>query len=117
MIEIDLDFPPSLNRYWRHVGSRVLISAQGRTYREHVANVVAANVDPKAIPMKGPLIAEVLAYPPDRRRRDVDNMAKCLMDSLEKSGVYRNDYQITDLRIRRLEPVLGGFVTVRLWKK
>jgi len=36
-----LPWPPSANRYWRHVGPRVLISREGRIYRRNVANCVA----------------------------------------------------------------------------
>lgn len=41
------------------------------------------------------------AVPPDARARDLDNVQKALLDALAKAGVYDNDSQIDDLRIRR----------------
>lgn len=34
--------------------------------------------------------------------RDVDNLAKCLMDGLEKAGVYVNDRQIVRMSIEKV---------------
>ena len=34
--EFELPWPPSVNHYYRHVGPRVLISRDGRKYRERV---------------------------------------------------------------------------------
>ena len=36
MIVLNLPFPPSVNHYWRNVGSRVLISQAGRDYQRGV---------------------------------------------------------------------------------
>lgn len=41
------------------------------------------------------------AYPPDKRRRDLDNIFKSCLDSLQHAGVYPDDSQIDDLRITR----------------
>ena len=40
--EFELPWPPSVNHYYRHVGHRVLISRDGRHYRENVAGKLAA---------------------------------------------------------------------------
>nr|DAH86622.1 MAG TPA: endodeoxyribonuclease RUS [Caudoviricetes sp.] len=39
--EFELPWPPSVNHYYRHVGPRVLISRDGRKYREIVAGIVS----------------------------------------------------------------------------
>ena len=54
------------------------------------------------------------AYPPDRRRRDLDNLLKCTQDSLAHAGVYEDDSQIDVLVVVRCNPVPSGRVTVRL---
>ena len=111
MIELELPFPPSVNHYYRRVGARTLISREGRRFREKVCALLAVV---GGGPMKGPLRMEIEVYPPDRRRRDIDNVQKALLDALEHGGMYRDDSQITDLRIRRCEVVPKGRTLVRI---
>ena len=44
--------------------------------------------------MQGPLRCCLYFVPPDRRRRDLDNLYKCLFDALGHAGVYEDDSQI-----------------------
>jgi len=111
MIELELPFPPSLNHYYRRVGPRTLISREGRAYREKVCAIVAASGVPA---FSGPVEVKVELYPPDRRRRDVDNALKSLLDALEKGGAYRNDSQIVTLVAHKRRPVEGGLAIVRI---
>jgi crossover junction endodeoxyribonuclease RusA len=113
VIELELPFPPSVNHYYRRVGPRTLISREGRRFRERVCSLLAAA---GIRPLAGPLRLEIEVYPPDRRRRDVDNLQKGLLDALEHGGLYRDDSQIADLRIKRRESVPEGRTIVRIWK-
>ena len=113
MIQLELPFPPSLNHYYRHVGPRTLISREGRTFRKKVCAILAAA---GIKPITGPLHIEIKIYPPDRRRRDVDNLQKALLDALEHGCAYLNDNQIVRLEIEKHEPVPGGRAIVRIWK-
>ncbi|MCC7407526.1 MAG: RusA family crossover junction endodeoxyribonuclease [Phycisphaeraceae bacterium] len=111
MLEVELPFPPSVNHYWRHFRGRMVISEQGRRYRETVRIALAAmNVRPA----KGCVAVRVEAFPPDRRRRDLDNLLKALCDALEHGGAFLNDSQIVWLLIRRAAVVPGGKVVVRI---
>jgi crossover junction endodeoxyribonuclease RusA len=86
-----LPFPPSVSRYYRHVGYRTLLSREGRAYRKTVCALLAGRVrQPLAIPLQ----AELHLYPPDRRRRDWDNFQKGLWDALRHAGVYLDDSQV-----------------------
>ncbi len=111
MVELELPFPPSMNHYYRRVGPRTLISREGRAYRERVCSVLA-ELGVREVP--GRLALAIEAYPPDRRRRDLDNLIKALADALEHGGAYRDDSQIDLLAIARREPERGGAVIVRL---
>ncbi len=114
MIELELPFPPSVNHYYRRVGYRTLISREGRRFRERVcAHLAASGIRP----LSGPLRMVIEVYPPDRRARDIDNLQKGLLDSLEHGGLYRNDSQIDDLRIKRRRCVPGGRTVVRVWEE
>ena len=109
MLELELPFPPSINHYYRHVGPRTLISREGRAFRRKVCSALsAAGVKPAS----GPLAVGLELYPPDRRRRDIDNVQKPLLDALEKGGAYYDDSQIKKLLTIMCEPVKDGRVIV-----
>ncbi len=59
-----------MNHYYRHVGPRVLISKDGRRYRETVAGIARRAALPT---FRVPVEVSIDLYPPDNRRRDVDN--------------------------------------------
>lgn len=112
MIELDLPYPPSVNHYYRRHGHRTLISRKGRAYRQAVCDIVAASGLPV---MEGPLAIEIEIYPPDMRRRDLDNVAgKALLDSLQHAGLYHDDNQIVKLSAARMDVVPHGAAIVRL---
>ena len=111
MLALELPYPPSVNHYWRRVGARTLISRGGRAFRTAVCTILAAY---GVQPLEGPLAVSVDLYPPDRRRRDVDNVLKSLLDALAHGGAYHDDSQIVRLLIQRQAIVPGGKVGVRL---
>ena len=108
---IKLPFPPSVNGYWRAYRGRQILSAKARAYR---ANVEGHCLIGKIRRMLGPLAVKLWLQPPDKRRRDVDNYSKGLLDALTKAGAWDDDSQIMDLSITMCEPVKGGGVTVEV---
>lgn len=111
MTTITLPWPPSVNHYWRTWRGRMLISRHGRAYRDHVGAILkAAGVTPQA----GPLAVHVELYPPDRRKRDVDNTFKAIGDSLQHGGAFQDDSQIVWLLLEKAEVVAEGKVIVRI---
>ena len=114
MIEVELPYPPSVNHYWRRVGRRTLISRAGRQYRRRVCALLATD---GAKPLSGRLEVVVHVFPPDHRRRDLDNAMKALLDAIEHAGVYDDDGQIDRLDIHREPVVPGGKVIVCIAEK
>lgn len=99
MRTLTLPFPPSVNHYFRNVGrGRTLLSKRAREYRTAVA--VAVLTQGRAETIFGPIAVEIVAHAPDRKRRDLDNLFKGVLDSLAHAGVYSDDSQIQDLRVR-----------------
>ncbi|QDU39702.1 Crossover junction endodeoxyribonuclease RusA [Maioricimonas rarisocia] len=96
-----LPFPPSVNRYYRHVGYRTLLSREGREYRRQVCALLAGRVGQ---PLSGPLQVQLALYPPDRRRRDWDNFQKSVWDSLQHAGVYLDDSQVRRAVVEMHDP-------------
>ena len=113
MLEVDLPYPPSINHYWRRVGPRTLISREGRRFRRDVMAILAAM---GITPLSGALVVHVQVFPPDNRRRDIDNVQKALLDALEHGGAYDDDSQIVKLTIEKGERVEGGKTLVRIRK-
>jgi len=111
---ITLPWPPSVNHYWRNVGPRVLISRKGREYRKLVCGLLAHSGRET---MTGRIALVIDAFPPDRRRRDLDNLPKAVQDSLAHAGVYEDDSMIDLLVIRRREVCPGGKLVIKLKEK
>jgi len=65
-------------------------------------------------PMAGSLTVWIDVYPPDRRRRDLDNIIKSLLDALEHGDAYHDDSQIDSLFVQRQRVVPKGKVRVIL---
>ena len=113
MIQITLPWPPTVNTYWRVFNGRSILSEAGRRYRVAVAEQVLIQRAAKHITQ--PVRVEIEAFRPDKRRRDLDNLLKALLDSLTAAGVWIDDSQIADLRIRKSDKV-GGCVEVTIWR-
>jgi crossover junction endodeoxyribonuclease RusA len=107
---IELPWPPSVNTYWRHVGHKVLISKKGREYRNTVGWMSRAG------PEFGDarLHIEIDAYPPDRRKRDLDNLPKAIFDSLQHGGMFDDDNQIDYFSVARKEIRKGGAIILNI---
>jgi len=99
-MRLELPWPPSVNHYWRYVvrGKRIVvhISKEGQSYRR---NVEAALFGNKIDTFEGPLRITIVLRPPDRRRRDLDNCLKALLDAMEHCRVFLNDSQVWQLSI------------------
>ena len=80
-----LPYPPSMNHYWRRVGPRTLISREGRTFRKNVCALLGGG-GPRKPPAGGRIALCMDAFPPDRRRRDLDNIQKPTLDVLEHAA-------------------------------
>ena len=114
MIELALPWPPTANTYWRHDRGRTHISHAGKAYRANVLAVLWSTLG-KIEPLEGPLAVSLRLTPPDRRRRDVDNVQKPLLDALEHAGVYGNDNQVSELHAFRGDPRPPGAILVQVW--
>ena len=112
---LELPWPPSVNHYWLRTRKGVVIGAAGRQYR-HTATVLGrqANMYRGNRPFIGPLRVQIEAFPPDRIKRDIDNVFKAPLDALSHAGVWEDDNQVADLRIIRHAPIKGGKLIVTI---
>ncbi len=109
-IRIDLPWPPSVNRYWRHnKRGHTYVTKEGEAYR-HEAGWLGRQAMTGRRPFACEVSIEFEAFPPDHRKRDLDNVLKATLDAMEHAGVYGNDYQVADLRIMRREVRPRGLI-------
>lgn len=114
MIVLVTPFPPSVNHYYGNGrGGRKFIKPAGVIYRKAVV-LYASRYNLKA--PEGRLAVGIQLYPPDRRRRDIDNSAKAALDALTHAGIYQDDCLIDDLRITRMPIVKGGMLRIFISK-
>lgn len=104
MIELQLPFPPSVNSMWRTprsgpLAGRTMLSEDGRRYRRAVADAVLVARAGRQLRQR--LAVTIEARMPDRRKRDLDNLPKAVLDGLTHAGVWLDDGQIDDLRVWR----------------
>lgn len=111
MISLNLPWPPSINHYWRHTKNGHYISNKGKKYRQDVYSLclgIKGRFD-----INDRLSISIDAYPPDRRKRDIDNVLKSLLDALQHAGIYQDDGQIDQLFISR-NSALEGRVAITI---
>lgn len=111
-LTITLPWPVSVNRQWRSYGSRVVLSRELQRWRKVAAMALGAQKIERFEAKR--LKVTMLAFPPDKRRRDIDNLAKGVLDLLQKCDVFEDDSQIDDLRVIRKEKLKGGKVEITI---
>ena len=113
-LNLTLPFPVSVNQYYRAIlrgkFCTSIMSAKGREFKQRVANLVS---DSEKQPTDKPVMVIIKLYPPTKRKYDVDNMLKSLLDSL--IGIaYDDDSQIQCLAISKEEVTKGGKCEIKI---
>lgn len=112
MLLLNLPYAPSVNTYWRRGRFSTYLSPIGREYKDKVAEYVIENRVPKLGDAR--LKMTLIIRPRSKRKFDIDNLAKSVLDSLADAGVYDDDEQIDELHIIRGEPIKNGRVVVTI---
>lgn len=86
-MKLVLPFPPSVNTYWRApnkgpLKGRHLISEKGRAYQSAACAAIIEQLRCLPKPSSSPAAVEILLFPPDARRRDIDNYNKACLTRL-----------------------------------
>jgi len=107
---LQLPLPPSMNTYWRNFRGRTILSKGGRDYKLAVQEYVTVNKIPSFGDAR--LQAIITIFPRERRKQDLDNRLKSLLDSLENAGIYDSDSQFDKIEIARGVIKTGGGCTI-----
>ena len=108
-MNIVLPYPPTVNTYWRKFNNRMVISAKGRQYRKDVMQQLDG-----CETLHGRLSVTIIATMPDRRKRDLDNILKSLLDAMDHAGLFDDDEQIDELHVLRAGVEKPGNVAISL---
>lgn len=103
VITFTLPYPPTINHYYGNRGNGgKYIKQKGQAFRRDVMHLVIA--ERKADMLEKDICVKLDIFPPDNRKRDIDNINKALLDALTHASVYKDDRQIKDLH-----SVMHGF--------
>ncbi|HDR0997883.1 RusA family crossover junction endodeoxyribonuclease [Pasteurella multocida] len=114
-ITLALPYPPSVNHYWKHTrDGRHYITDKGRVYQSAVFMACMGY-----LPFKKPVSIKVQVWLPDKRRRDLDNLWKVLLDSLANAKIIEDDcWQcVPKQSIEAMGIEKGGKLLVRIREK
>ena len=90
------------------------MSKQGREYKKAVAEYISESNAPKLGQAR--LSLEIVLWPKDKRKYDIDNRIKALLDSLQDAGVFDDDEQIDQINVYRgTGEHKGGQARVLIW--
>lgn len=128
---------PSANRYW----TQMIMAKKGTTWPVYLPNPRAIfaklrsiqfpSTDAKAyvksmkecaiqrgfmFNTEKPLRVDVVVCPRDRREIDAHNYTKVLLDAFQEAGVYMDDSQCIDVRVRVGPIIKGGRLVVSMWE-
>lgn len=116
-IKFDLPYPNkiSMNSYWKlnKKTQHLYLNPCVRRFRIEVCKIVRQFTSFGS----KPLTISLKMYPPDNRQRDIDNVLKAIIDSLQYAELFDNDSQINKLVIEKFpksEEKVGGIIEVML---
>lgn len=103
MLELTLPLPPSVNTYYKKYRNKLIISPAGQEFRRNVIALVDTIANIERFTKDDRLSLDVNFYPPDNRRRDLDNFCgKALQDALQHAGIYPDDSQLDSVTYNRM---------------
>lgn len=90
MLEFCIPYPPSTNRIWRQGKGRVHKSDEYKHWTAIAAWEIRRQIGPQAVITK-PFKIIIKVNRPDRRKRDLDNLIKPILDLIAHYGLIEND--------------------------
>jgi len=119
MLQIKLPWPPSVNHYYKNA---IRKTKQGKTYTARIltkrAEIFRDEVYYLTRGYEFGLIEDrnvrlmVHFYPPDKRKRDYDNLFKALQDALTFAAVWNDDSQVKECHWKECKIQKFGAVQV-----
>lgn len=113
IFEMYTSYPPTVNNYYVKTQRGVFISQKGKKFRDQVIQDVCEQLAGFE-KQYGRLRLDVVLFVPDKRRRDIDNVQKPLLDALTHAGVWDDDSQLDQITIYRGAHTFDGKTYIRV---
>ena len=105
MSDFLLPFPPSVNSMYAGKARRY----KSPRYKKWIAEAqVMACKQKLPVWVNGPLQVQLDFVKPDKRKRDLDNLAKAVLDFCTDAQVWKDDCQVEHLTLRWVETDFVG---------
>ena len=93
-----LPYPPTVNHIYRRARGHLSLTPEALAFR-HAVRMIAQVQGVE--PMSGPVAVFLDVYRP-RRRGDLDNLLKAVLDALQ-GAAYHDDQQVTEIHANRYD--------------
>jgi Holliday junction resolvase RusA-like endonuclease len=103
-----------VNHYYTVSRNRKILSPEGRAYKKYALECMLVQGVQRREEGERPFGISIIARPPDKRRRDLDNLLKPIPDSLVDYGAIPDDWMVDDIRIQRMNPCPDGQIEVQI---
>ena len=113
---LSLPFPPSVNSYYGLACHGKMphkyVKPKGKDYRTQVQKII----QDKDLELRAniPLSVSITLTPPDKRVHDIDNILKCLFDSLTHANFWQDDSYVRRLLMDYAPPTKQGSVLLHV---
>ncbi len=96
-INLILPYPPTANDIHGRTIGAFYVKEHIKEYKQKVKIIVQKQFGKENLPLfKNYIFVKLVAYVPDRRIRDLDNIEKVLWDSLKLAKIYKDDSLIRE---------------------
>lgn len=106
MISLTLPFPPAVNNITTVARGRKITSKRGRQYRDDAIKAIHEQYQGDIL--SGRLMVCITLRPPCRRKRDIDNYSKAILDAITCAGAWQDDEQVDQMTVIRGPVKKGG---------
>lgn len=116
-----LDFPPSINSYYlqsrafsRGKTAGRVIAAAGKSLRIKYLQSVKEQMPGISFEIDEKIAITVVMHPPDKRKRDLDNYLKSMLDALTHAELWADDSIIDQMYVFRGKIVKNGLIRLEI---
>ncbi|MBR2586266.1 MAG: RusA family crossover junction endodeoxyribonuclease [Thermoguttaceae bacterium] len=113
-MELDLPWPPSVNHIWRSAKG---VCYLGKNYKDFLAwsfLTVRQQLPRRFRTIVRPVRVTIDLYPPNRRRYDLDNRVKPILDALTHAHVWDDDSLVVELHVSKRSILKNGRAIIEI---